>query len=64
MVICTYKHDTDSNFFFLGNSLSDFDDDKRDLSDIISSSKESECCIGGVDYVTLVGVISYHLLPC
>ncbi|XP_023767740.1 uncharacterized protein LOC111916326 [Lactuca sativa] len=38
--------------------IKDFDDDKRDLSDIISSSKESECCIGGVDYVTLIFTLS------
>lgn len=47
------------------NFLSDFDDNERDCTDIISS-KESDCCIGGVDYVTLVCSILSHILlfPC
>ncbi|KAJ9540060.1 hypothetical protein OSB04_026566 [Centaurea solstitialis] len=38
-------------------SKQNFDNNKRDCSDI-TSSKETDCCIGGVDFVTLIFTLS------
>ncbi|KAI3748469.1 hypothetical protein L6452_11549 [Arctium lappa] len=54
-LICDSCHETSrskQNIF-----LSDFDNNVRDCTDV-TSSKESDCCIGGVDYVTLIFTLS------
>ncbi|KVI06241.1 methyltransferase-like protein 6 isoform X2 [Cynara cardunculus var. scolymus] len=55
-LICDSCHETaqlKQNIF-----LSDFGNNESDCTTDITSSKESDCCIGGVDYVTLIFTLS------